>query len=61
MTVNTDFGKITGSKTTLNSISLALNYAADKARDAELFGFYYQYDKVSKSIYDALKEVGYYD
>lgn len=61
MTVNTEFGKITGTRATLNSISLALNYAEDKARDAELYGFYDQYDKVSKSIYDALKEVGYYD
>ena len=61
MTVNTINGKITANKDTLNSISIAFFEAANKYKDEGADALAGRYDRVSKEIYNALKNTGYYD
>lgn len=61
MTVNTVLGKITGSKSTLNKISLALNYAAKDRNSVDMIGCANEYKEASDTIYDALDKLGYYN
>ena len=62
MTVNTPMGKITASKDTLNSLSIALYEAADliQARKGAEKRDVYGYDTASREIYLELKKAGYF-
>lgn len=61
MTVQTQIGKITASKETLNSINLILIEAIKsyEARGVEIFSENTQ--KILDEIYNELDKVGYYD
>lgn len=61
MTVNTSKGKITANKATLNSISIAFLDAAKNYTDAGAYELADCFDRVSEEIYNALKDIGYYN
>ena len=61
MTVNTTIGKITASKDTLNSLSVALYKAADSIQEKELRKRdIYGYDAAASEICLELVRAGYY-
>lgn len=61
MTVNTISGKITANKDTLNSIAIAFLDAAEHYKDDGEYALAKRYDRVSEEIYNALKDIGYYN
>ena len=60
MTVETKIGKISGSKETLNNISLYLGYAVTELERKGYDGMALPVKTASHEIYEALEEVGYY-
>lgn len=60
MTVETCFGKITASGSTLNNLALSLYRAAELARGVNVI-YDKEFTKMARSIYRGLEANGYYN